>query len=296
MHWSELPTLNSLRAFAAVAETGSYARAGSLLHVTHAAVGQQVRGLEERLGVRLVVREGRGIRLMADGLALARELDAGFATIRRGVETLKNASTTRPVQLSTTPAFAMEWLMPRLQDFQDRHPDVPLMLNPTSKVVELKPEGVDLAIRYTDKRKARAPGTPVLVSDMVVIGAQSLLRGREFSEPMSLVDMPWLQELGTDEVADWFEHRGVRPDRPLMLNQMPGNLIMQAVRRGDGLTYTARSFFEAEIRSGHMNVLFSEPAFGIYYIVTSPGPMRTPVRTVVDWLILQSATGAAVAP
>ena len=81
MNWSGLPSLNSLRAFAAVGETGSYIKAGSLLSVTHAAVSQQVRALEERLNVSLVVREGRGIKLTAEGLALARDLDSGFTPL-----------------------------------------------------------------------------------------------------------------------------------------------------------------------------------------------------------------------
>ena len=55
MSWSDLPSLNSLRAFAAVAETGSYSKAGALLHVTHAAISQQVRALEERLSVSLTL-------------------------------------------------------------------------------------------------------------------------------------------------------------------------------------------------------------------------------------------------
>jgi LysR family glycine cleavage system transcriptional activator len=288
MLWSDLPSLNSLRAFAAVAETGSYLQAGSLLNVTHAAVSQQVRALEERLSVSLVVREGRGIRLTAEGLALARDLDSGFAAIRRGVDRLVESSATQPVQLSTSPAFAMEWLMPRIQDFQSKYPDILLMLNPTSKVLELKPGSVDLAIRYSDKRKLDTHVTPVLVSDMVVIAAPSLLGAKEINDPAMLTEMPWLQELGTNEIADWLGYRGVKLEQPLMITQMPGNLIMQAVRRGDGITYTARAFFEAEIQSGQMKVLFSEPAFGTYYIATSPGPLRPPVKVFVNWLKQQA--------
>ncbi len=288
MLWSDLPSLNSLRAFAAVAETGSYMQAGSLLNVTHAAVSQQVRALEERLSVSLVVREGRGIRLTAEGLALARDLDSGFAAIGRGLDKLKKSSATHPVQLSTSPAFAMEWLMPRIQDFQSKYPDIPLMLNPTSKVVELKPGGIELAIRYRDKRKLDTHVTPVLVSDMVIIAAPSLIGTRDINNPAMLTDMPWLQELGTNEVADWFRYRGVKLERPLMITQMPGSLIMQAVRRGDGVTYTARAFFEAEIQSGQMKMLFSEPAFGTYYIATSPGPLRPSVKVFVNWLKQQA--------
>jgi LysR family glycine cleavage system transcriptional activator len=80
----------------------------------------------------------------------------------------------------------------------------------------------------------------------------------------------------------------VKLKRPLMIYQMPGNLIMQAVRRGDGITYTARAFFEAEIRCGQMEVLFSEPAFGTYYVATGPGPLRRPVKVVVNWLMQQA--------
>jgi LysR family glycine cleavage system transcriptional activator len=85
MIWSNLPSLTSLRAFAAVAETGSYSKAGSNLNVTHAAISQQVKSLESRLGVSLVSRAGRGIMLTAEGVGLARDLEKGFATIRSGV-------------------------------------------------------------------------------------------------------------------------------------------------------------------------------------------------------------------
>ena len=258
MDWSGLPSLNSLRAFSAVAETGSYSKAGDLFNVTHAAVNQQVKILEARLGVSLVVRAGRGITLTADGATLARELDTGFDTISKAVEALTESNATRPVQISMSPAFAVEWFMPRLQDFQNKHPDVLLMLNPTSKVMELKPGGVDLAIRYRDQRKPDTSAAPVLISDTIVIGASSLVGEQEFDDPAMLIEMPWLQELGTNEVADWLGRRGVALDRPLMITQMPGNLIMEAVRRGDGITYTIRAFFEAEIQSGQMKVLFSE--------------------------------------
>ena len=296
MDWSGIPSLNSLRAFVAVAETGSYIKAGAMLNVTHAAVSQQVRILEDLLSISLVVREGRGIRLTQEGLVLARDLDLGFSTIRRGIEKLRKSGVSHPVQLSTSPAFATEWLMPRIQDFQSRHPDIPLMLNPTSKVVELKPGGIELAIRYKDKHKPSSPVTPVLISDMVVIAAPSLIRGQEINHPEMLTELPWLQELGTNEVADWFAHRGVKLDRPLMITQMPGNLIMQAVRRGDGVTYTARAFFEAEIEAGQIKVLFSEPAFGIYYIATIPGPLRPSVRIFVNWLKEQAFVGDTVIP
>ncbi len=289
MDWSALPSLNSLRAFAAVAETGSYSRAGPVLNVSHAAVNQQVKALEARLGVTLDVRNGRGITLTTEGTALARDLAAGFATIQRGVEALTGADATRPVQVTMSPAFAVSWLMPRIMDFQQKHPEVTLMLNPTGEVMELKPGGIDMAIRYRDSRGSDTEVSPVLIADMVVVATPSLIGAQAITEPEMLLDMPWLQELGTNEVADWFVRHGVMPEGPLKITHMPGNLIMEAVRRGDGITFTARPFVEEEIRSGQLIELFSETAFGTYYIVTRPGVLRPPVRAFVKWLKRQAA-------
>ena len=290
MKWSGLPPLNSLRAFAALAEAGSYKKAAILLSVTHAAVSQQVRTLEERLSTSLVVPDGRGVRLTQEGLALASELNAGFSLIRSGVENIVRSGATHPVQLSTSPAFAMEWLMPRIQNFQSSHPEIPLLMNPTARLVDLAPDGIEVAIRYRDKRRFATRVIPVLVSDMVVIAASSFIRDQIIDHPERLIDLPWLQELNTNEVAEWFSYRGVNITKPLMITQMPGNLIMQAVRRGDGISYTARAFFEEEILAGSMKVLYSDPAVGIYCIETCKGPLRQSVQTLVNWLHSQSQT------
>jgi len=290
MNWPDLPSLNNLRAFAAVAETGSFSRAGVALNVSHAAVSQQVKALEARLGATLLVREGRGISLTEEGTKLARDLATGFAAIQRGVETLTGVDASRPVQISTSPAFAVRWLMPRIMAFQAEHPAITLMINPTAELVELRPGGIDMAIRYGECRSLDAPVTPVLISDMIVAAAPSLLGNRRITDPSMLVDLPWLQELGTNEVADWLSRHGVKLERPLMIHHMPGNLIMEGVLRGDGVTYTARAFFREEIRSGQIVPLFSDSACGTYYIMTRTGVLRPPLRTFVQWLKNQAET------
>ncbi|HMB75478.1 MAG TPA: LysR substrate-binding domain-containing protein, partial [Kiloniellaceae bacterium] len=104
------------------------------------------------------------------------------------------------------------------------------------------------------------------------------------------VGLPWLQELGTNEAAEWFTYRGVVPDRPLTVNHMPGNLIMDAVRRGDGITYTARAFFRNDLKAGNVVELFSEPLFGVYYIQTQQDHGRPTVKMFLDWLMSKAET------
>jgi LysR family glycine cleavage system transcriptional activator len=285
MDWLRFPPLNSLRAFSAVAETGSYTLAADRLNVTHAAVSQQAKALEKRLGVSLVMRTGRGIQLTSEGALFARELETGFATIGRGVERLSEDAANRPVQVTMSPAFAVEWLMPRIAEFQHENPKIMLMLNPTSEIVELKPGGIDVAIRYRDQRRPGRDVEAVLISDMIVIGTPSLVGGRDLRDPASLVDLPWLQELGTNEAAEWFTYHGLVPERPLTVHHMPGNLIMDAVRRGDGITYTARAFFKNDLEAGKVVELFSEHLFGMYYIQTLQEHLRPAVKTFLGWLM-----------
>src|SRR6187397_506109 len=102
MHWQSLPPLSALRAFAALAEAGSFSRAGEALNVSHAAVSQQVRALEERLGVLLVVRGGPRGRLTPEGERLAQALEAAFAGIVQAVDELTGADAGRPLQVTTT--------------------------------------------------------------------------------------------------------------------------------------------------------------------------------------------------
>jgi len=290
MDWSHLPPLNSLKAFSALAETNSYAKAAATLNVTKAAVRQQVKALEARLDLPLVFRQGRGVELTSEGKMLAGDLDHAFRAMLEAIERLSGADNSRPVQITTSPAFAVEWLMPRVIEFQQIHPEITLLLNPTADVMPLKPGGIDVAVRYCSRDKVKEDVSPILISDMIVAGAPSLFGDHPCEDPASLKDMPWLQELSTNEVADWFKRVGVVLDRPLMISQMPGNLIMQAVRRGDGITYTARAFFEKDITAGQITVMHSEPAYGIYYIESGPGAARASVQKFLAWLKTKAQT------
>lgn len=281
---SDLPSLGSLRALATVAETGSYSKAGAALNVSHAAIGQQVRALESRLGVTLVVREGRGIALTAEGRALARELASGFDIIRRGVAALTEADSKRPVQVTMSPAFAVRWMMPRITEFHSLYPEIGLMLYPTAAIVEPAPGGVDVAIRFCHGTWPGMDVASFLVPDIVVVGAPSLIGGRRANDPVLFTQLPWLQELGTNEVAEWLHRHHIIPSEGMKIIHMPGNLIMDAVRQGVGLTYTPRIFVDEDIRSGRLLELSSESDAGGFYLVTRSGVLRPAAQTFVTWL------------
>ena len=284
MDWRSLPSLNGLKAFSALAEAGTYTQAGEMLNVTHAAVMQQIKALEAFFEVSLVTRSGRGVALTDEGRMLARELEAGFSRIGRGVKELSKSEESRPIHVTMSPVFAVKWLMPRLAEFQVQHPEATLLLNPTGKIIDLEKDGMDVAIRYSLTKDLHAGADVLIVLDLVVVGTPDLVGSVNVSEPADLVHLPWLMELGTKEVPEWFARQGVPLERPLMITQMPGNLIMDAVKRGDGITYTARQWVHKEIRSGELVELFPEDQVGAFYIHTRAGEQRRSVRQFSTWL------------
>lgn len=283
-----MPPLAALRAFAAFAERGTLVGAGGTLGVSHAAVSQQIRSLEDHLGLPLVDRTGRKLELTEAGAVLAQACSEGFGNIARTVEDITGVSDARAVHVSTTPTFAASWLMPRLPAFQADHPGIKLLIDPTPKLAELSPGGIDLAIRYGVGPWGRYDCQMLLESPIVVVAAPSLIVGRPVGSPTDLACLPWLEELGTTESTTWLHRHGVEQGAVGAYMQMPGNLVLDAARGGQGIAVTVRAFVAADIAEGRLVQLFEEPQAGAgYHLVTRAGVMRPGVRTFVRWLARQ---------
>jgi len=123
-----LPTLNSLRAFEAAARHLSFSKAAEELHVTAAAVSQQVRALEEHLGVQLFHRLNRGLALTSGGLAGLPLLQKAFCTLVKGVDRLRDSREPELLAVESAPSFAAKWLLPRMPGFSAEHPDIDLRI------------------------------------------------------------------------------------------------------------------------------------------------------------------------
>ena len=267
--------------------------AGDLLNVSHAAISQQVRGLESRLGLKLITRDGRGVALTAQGAELAAAVRDGFHGIGQVIDDLTGADADRPLQISTTSMFASSWLMPRIAGFRHAHPGIDLMLNPTPTLSPLTPGGIDVAIRFG---KGDWPGLDVdllVQTQFVIVAARSLIGDRRIETPGQLLDYPWLQELGSNESKNWLASHGVTEGRIKGLTEVPGNLLLDGVRGGQGIVATTRAFVEADIARGDLVVLFADasPLTG-YYVVTRPGILRPAARAFVTWVRREAKTTA----
>ncbi|GGG81175.1 transcriptional regulator [Salipiger pallidus] len=293
MNWSTLPPLSALRAFAAYAQHRSVEEAGAALNVSHAAISQQMRNLEAHMGLALLDRQGRRMTLTADGERLAEALIDGFGLISRTADELTGRDADRPLEISATPGFASTWLMPRLPDFRARHPELNLMIDPSSQVRRLEPGGLDVAIRYGDGNWHGLEAERLFLSPIVVVAAPALVGERQTVSPADLRSLPWLQELGTNEATDWFAEHGIEQNRAIGLTALPGNLMVEAARLGQGVIVTARLFVEADIRAGRLRLLFEDDRKKGYWMVTRPGIARPPLRQITAWLRREAAKASS---
>ena len=143
-----LPPLNALRAFESAARHLSFTKAAAELNVTPAAISHQVKGLEELLQVPLFRRLTRALRLTDAGQAALPALSEGFDRLAQGVEQMRDHCESGVLTISVSPSFGAMWLVPRLEHFRSRHPDIEIRIDGTDRKVDLARGDADVALRY----------------------------------------------------------------------------------------------------------------------------------------------------
>ncbi|GAB1478092.1 transcriptional regulator GcvA [Paracoccaceae bacterium] len=283
--WLTFPSLTALRAFEAAARLQGFSQAARALNVTHAAVAQQVRSLEDHLGLELIYREGRGLKLTAKGARLAQALADGFQTIEQALEDLRAGDEGSPLRITMTPAFATQWLMPRLGEFWAKHPDVPLLLHPEQRTMDLRRDGLDLGIRFGSGKWPGVEAELLTAARYVIVGAPDLVQGRKDLTPAEMSAMPWVIEQDWPEALAWLKGNGLRPDA-LQITLMPNEeLALAAAREGLGLHVEAATLVEQDVEEGNLVVLASIQDESLaYYMVRKPGPVRPELRIFMKWL------------
>ena len=282
----KLPPLTALRSFEAAARHGSLSAAASELNVTHAAIAQQVKKLEAWFGLPLMKREGRGVATTERGTRLALGLSDGLATIQTAVDALSKEDAARPLKITLTPTFATNWLMPRLGGFRAAHPDIEIMLNPTAQPIDLIAEEYDIGFRFGAGEWPGLEAEKILDGGHAVFAAISLLDGRKVETPADVAALPWVQELGMDERGVWLKAHGVEEEGPRNILHMPGDLVVDAIRRGEGVGNVGRTWFEKNIAEGHVVTLFDDHTTSHlgYWMALRPGPHRAPLKAFIRWV------------
>jgi LysR family glycine cleavage system transcriptional activator len=272
-----LPPMQALRAFEAAARMQSLTKAAQSLNLTHGAISHQIKALEGDLGVRLIERAGRGIRLTDEGDRFARRVRTAFAELTSAVSELTLRTSPRRLRVSVVPSFAARWLLPRIGRFTAAYPDVDLDVRANIANIDFATDDSDLAIRYGHGNWPGL-GVELLFEDQFFpVCSPRLADGRLPARPAELANYRLLRS--EDEFwKPWFEAAGLdwpEPERGPLFND--SSHLVQAAAEGQGIALARTSLLGNDLRNGALVRLFDieVPAPKKFYLVYPSRTMNT---------------------
>jgi LysR family glycine cleavage system transcriptional activator len=290
MNWHDIPSLTALRAFEAASRHGSFSAAARDLNVTHAAIGQHVRALEDHFGQSLMHRDGRGMSVTPEGRKLAEVLSEAFSLIATASGDLLDLSKTRAIRVAVTPSLAANWLMPRIGSFWDTHPDIEVELIPAMTLVDLRRDNIDVAIRYGTGGWAGVTSTPLMPAGHVAVASPEYVKGRDIDCLSDLKGLHWLMDGARSEERYWICQNGIDLDKERVTMFPTGQLSREAARAGLGITVQPAPHAAPYIASGAFVQLCAEQDSEIAYHVLTRPEVIAPARDIfVKWLKAEAA-------
>ncbi|WP_018185030.1 LysR substrate-binding domain-containing protein [Kaistia granuli] len=289
-----LPLL-ALRAFAEIGRHGSIKRAAETMGVTSGAVSQQIRQLEERVGVPLFRRTRYGVELTEAGAKVHPALLRAFDQIGNSLEALEAIQARQTITISTVPSFAASWLVPRLGGFTSQNPDVELRVEATTGLVDLRRDRVDVAIRHGLGHYPGLVSKHLMAPVFLPVASPALLAaGPPIHEPADCLAYPLLQDSDRADWPLWLKALDVpedpRSDRGPSFDD--DILLIRAAEAGQGLALVRDIYAREEIARGRLALALNQPwpTEFAYYVVTLPEAIeRQPLARFMEWLEHEAA-------
>lgn len=290
---ADLPPLNALRAFEAAARHLNFTRAGEELHVTHGAVSRQIKVLETFLGRELFIRRPRGLDLTAQGRQLAYTVAHALEELRRTVADVRLDTRQQVITVNTVPSLAARWLVPRIADYQARHPGMEIRVATSHALTDFSRDDVDIALRY-----GRPPWTGLHSEQLFdfclsPVCAPSLTESGALREPADLARFTLLHDMSYAFWVRWLERAGVQT-----INARTGpvledtNVLLQAAIEGQGVALAPLPLVHADLKAGRLVRPFEVtiPVDITFHIVCRPERRHDPLLApFIDWLHAEAA-------
>jgi len=275
-----LPPLAGFKAFEASARHQSFTKAARELNITQAAVSQQIKQLEYHLGFELFTRYPRKLVLTVRGASLAETVRHNLTNLSEKIMMLQSGMNENSLVINTMQSFAMKWLIPRLSDFNEQHPDIDIRLNTEERLVDLAAEGVDLVFR-----SSRGPD-PMLYCQLlreefhVAVYSPKIIKGKKAITKETLHEYPLLHWGDLSYWQAWIDACCLNWEDYNFgsTHSHLGNMVQGAVA-GQGVALVPYSLASHDVEMANLFVIDSPkvPAPANYYIMCLPETAERPV-------------------
>lgn len=282
---TDMPALQALRCFEAVARLGSVTRAAEALHVTHSAVSQQVRQLEELLGLSLFERAGRGLRLSENGRLYALQVRAALQGIGEATRALRIRPRAGELVVAVVPSFGLHWLLPRLPRFLALHAEHRVRLQASLEVQDLRQGAAHVAIRMGQGPWDGLAQRHLFDDELLMVASPHLNGGALPRTPAEVLGCTRIRS--AEPWAPWCQAAELPEPPPaggLWIND--SNLSLEAARLGQGVALERRSVADALLRRGELVALtdIRVPYAYPYWLVWPEGSASAQREDFARWL------------
>lgn len=301
----KLVHLNALRAFEAAARHLSFSAAAEELNVTPSAISQHIQLLEDYLNAPLFVRAKVGVSLTPQAREAYPDIRDGLLRLSNGLARLRGSGMDRIVTLTAAPSFTAKWLLPRIDHFRTRNPQLELRLDTTDRLAEFGADGIDIGVRYGLGGYPGLACEKLLGEDVVPVCSPALLHGHASLDLAALAQMTLIHDttIGFDPTfpnwRTWFQARGhadVDFTRGLQMNS--SLLAIQAALDGHGVALGRSVLVDGDLRAGRLVCPFDAAvATSCAYFVVYPKASLAiaKVKAVRDWLLEEAGSQGIVA-
>ncbi len=295
-----LPPLNSLRVFEAVARNLSFSKAAEELNVTPGAVSQQIKALEDFLGSPIIRRQKKGLLLTDEAQASLPPLREAFEKLVEVGDILSQRNESGRLRISVAPSLAAKWLVPRLDHFAEKHPEFEVWLSADMGIVDFTADDVDLAIRYGSGAYSGLHTDYLMSETIVPVCSPRLMMGdHPLRTPADLVNHTLLHDGSPDKdekCPDWSmwlkaaKVGGVTANRGPTFNQ--SSLVIEAAVAGKGVALAKAALALSDLEAARLVIPFdmTTPTDFAYYIVHPKSKINNrAVKVLTKWLHHEAA-------
>jgi LysR family glycine cleavage system transcriptional activator len=287
--YGRLPPLNFFRPFDAAARHLSFTNAAEELHVTQSAVSQQIRQLEEFLDVRLFRRLTRRLELTREGMELAGAVAEALSVLGRACRRISDVSAPSVLCINAEPAYAMKWLIPRLQGFMQEYPHIKVTLLASSDPVDFERQDIDLAIRWGQNEWDGPHASRIFAEPIVAVCSPALLGpNRSTLTVGDLGKLTVLQVVNQPHLGAWLDSQnrgGLSCKGTLYFSD--AMLMIEAAIQGQGFCFASPLLVESDLRSGRLVRLFAaelRTEEGYYLLCRADLADKPKIATFWEWL------------
>lgn len=289
-----LPPFFALRALAIAARRRSYSRAAEELSVTHGAVSQQIRKLEEELGARLFARKGNAMIPTPEAERLASEIDRALQILQIAVDDFSQAAERDPLVVSLDPQFAARWLPSRLPRLTADPAGANLDLVVEAGLANFVTDGVDMGVRYGAGPTPGVESVLLLREQLFPVASPELAARFDFRTPADLLDAPLLRH--RHRTWDlWFSAFGLSdPGKGLEFED--SIMLVDSAALGMGVALGRSSLIEQDLASGRLVRLLPHAVDNDYatYLAWRPdNPKLRRIHALRDWLLAEAVASSS---